>query len=148
MLPCRREQLTHCSCPFHDILLWTGTYRGHLPNLPTSNVPISQKQGACQAIEDATVLADSISLFLAGDETALATYAGVREKRAQQVAAFSARYALLHTARLPFGMGKVVRAFVYRILPSSAWMWYLTWLYGFQPVSKRVSSPFRFPIFS
>ncbi|KAL2869058.1 FAD-dependent oxidoreductase [Aspergillus lucknowensis] len=95
-------------------------------------------QGACQAIEDATVLADSISLFLDGDKNALEAYSRVREKRAQEVANFSANYALLHTARLaPLGLGKLMRALVYRLVPSSAWMWYLEWLYGHQPVSKR-----------
>lgn len=97
------------------------------------------KQGACQAIEDATVLADSISLYLADDKTALDSYARVREKRAHDVASFSARYARLHTASWPGPVaGKVLRAIVYRMLPSTAWMWYLTWLYGFQPVSRRV----------
>ncbi|OJJ56400.1 hypothetical protein ASPSYDRAFT_59720 [Aspergillus sydowii CBS 593.65] len=99
-------------------------------------------QGACQAIEDATVLADSISLYLqAGDKAALDTYARVREKRAHDVASFSARYARLHTASWPGPVaGKVLRAIIYRMLPSAAWMWYLTWLYGFQPVSRRLDT--------
>ncbi|KAI9042415.1 FAD-dependent oxidoreductase [Aspergillus affinis] len=95
-------------------------------------------QGACQAIEDATVLADSIADFLGGDASALTSYSRLRERRAQDVASFSARYAQLHTAKLPLGMGKMVRSMIYQWVPSSAWMWYLGWLYGHQPVSKRL----------
>ncbi|PLB49859.1 FAD/NAD(P)-binding domain-containing protein [Aspergillus steynii IBT 23096] len=95
-------------------------------------------QGACQAIEDATVLADSIADFLEGDSGALQSYSRLRERRAQDVASFSARYAQVHTAKLPLGMGKMVRSFIYQWVPSSAWMWYLGWLYGHQPVSKRL----------
>ncbi|KAA8649452.1 FAD-dependent oxidoreductase [Aspergillus tanneri] len=97
-------------------------------------------QGACQAIEDATVLADSIVDFLEGTPNALESYARARESRAQEVASFSARYAQIHTAKLPLGMGKLVRSIIYQWMPSSAWMWYLQWLYGHQPVSKKLEA--------
>ncbi|KAH8435081.1 uncharacterized protein LDX57_012710 [Aspergillus melleus] len=96
-------------------------------------------QGACQAIEDATVLADSIADFLEGDASALKSYSRLRERRAQDVASFSARYAQVHTAKLPLGTGKMVRSLIYQWVPSSVWMWYLGWLYGHQPVSKRLA---------
>jgi salicylate hydroxylase len=95
-------------------------------------------QGACQAIEDAAVLSDAIVALLGGDATALQAYAHVRERRAQEVADFSARYAQVHTAKLPLGTGPLLRYLIYRWVPSSVWMWYLQWLYGHQPISNTV----------
>ncbi|THC92759.1 hypothetical protein EYZ11_007751 [Aspergillus tanneri] len=86
------------------------------------------------------VLADSIVDFLEGTPNALESYARARESRAQEVASFSARYAQIHTAKLPLGMGKLVRSIIYQWMPSSAWMWYLQWLYGHQPVSKKLEA--------
>jgi salicylate hydroxylase len=107
-------------------------------------------QGGCQAIEDAAELANALQNALAIDSTsayagdmpaALREFGNSREARAKSVAGFSASYARLFTANLPFGMGPFVRKMVYTYVPSRAWLWWLSWLYGYQPVIKELESP-------
>lgn len=99
-------------------------------------------QGACQAIEDATELANALSAVYKVDtkdprspsiEKTLQNYRKSREGRAKNLVHFSDRYAMLHTARLPYGMGPLVRRFVYTWMPRFAWKWSLNWLYSYQP---------------
>lgn len=103
-------------------------------------------QGACQAIEDAVELGNAIATVQRQSkngtmdrttlDVALEKYDWIRQKRAKDLVAFSAAYARLHTANLPWpgAAGQMVRAFVYKYVPSVAWMWYLRWLWGYQPV--------------
>jgi 2-polyprenyl-6-methoxyphenol hydroxylase-like FAD-dependent oxidoreductase len=100
-------------------------------------------QGGCQAIEDAAELANRLRGTLqrsdmkleemSYDEISqmLSEYSQSRQKRVQDLASFSSNYARLHTADLPFG--GFLRYMIYRFVPASGWMWYLRWLYGFQP---------------
>ncbi|KAI0398134.1 putative monooxygenase [Xylariaceae sp. FL0594] len=100
-------------------------------------------QGGCQAIEDAAELANCLWRTLHRSEMKLEDmsydqisqmlreYSQSRQKRVQDLASFSSNYARLHTADLPFG--RFVRYMIYRFVPTSGWMWYLRWLYGFQP---------------
>jgi salicylate hydroxylase len=106
-------------------------------------------QGGCQAIEDAAELANSLQNALAFDSSsvyagdissALREFANSREARAKSVAGFSASYARLFTANLPYGMGPFVRKIVYTYVPSRAWLWWLNWLYGYQPIIKELES--------
>jgi len=109
-------------------------------------------QGACQAIEDAVELANSLNtLFSSSSPTPsrasiskqLETYSDIREKRAKDLVAFSANYAKLHTATLPSQgqLGQLVRWGIYQFCPSWGWMWYLRWLYGYQPTVKALAQP-------
>ncbi|KAL8857823.1 MAG: hypothetical protein Q9178_005579 [Gyalolechia marmorata] len=112
-------------------------------------------QGACQAIEDATELANSLhqhfhksSLPPSQAEQQppssnliplLQTYSKTRTHRAKAVAAFSRDYASVHTGTLlPYGLGSVVRKMVYAYLPEWGWTWGLKWLYGYQPTVCEV----------
>ncbi|KAJ9669771.1 hypothetical protein H2201_000156 [Coniosporium apollinis] len=99
-------------------------------------------QGGCQAIEDATELANLLQRHfsvpaaerLSGVDDVLIEYSARRQSRAKDIATFSGNYAKLHTANLPYGMGPLVRKLVYAYMPVWMWMWYLEWLYGYQPV--------------
>lgn len=109
-------------------------------------------QGGCQAIEDAAVLGSLLQervlkpgigfSKLTHRETSkmLSTYSQRREKRVQDLAKFSSNFALLHTAGLPYGIGGFLRGLIYGYAPSWAWMWYLQWLYGVQPMVEGLDS--------
>ncbi|KAI1812327.1 putative monooxygenase [Poronia punctata] len=97
-------------------------------------------QGGCQAIEDAAELANRLlsrsdarleDMSCEEISQMLSEYSQSRQKRVQDLASFSANYARLHTADFP--LGRLTRYLVYRFIPSSGWMWYLQWLYGYQP---------------
>ncbi|KAK8185158.1 FAD binding monooxygenase [Phyllosticta capitalensis] len=97
-------------------------------------------QGACQAIEDATILANMLHRHYSPSSSSsknipdvLKSYAREREDRAKAVADFSASYAKVHTANLPLGFGPFIRKLIYGYAPAWVWMWYLKWLYGYQP---------------
>ena len=101
-------------------------------------------QGACQAIEDAAELANALSAHYSTSapvplSQALQSFSTSRERRARDITSFSANYAKLHTARLPYGLGPAARKFVYAWLPVWGWMWCLKWLYGYQPTVNEVS---------
>lgn len=105
-------------------------------------------QGACQAIEDATELANVLHAYFANRQDAeqssladaLQEYRTLREGRAKDLVSFSSNYAKLHTARLPYGLGPIVRKLVYAYMPIWGWRWALQWLYGHQPTVKAVRS--------
>jgi salicylate hydroxylase len=107
-------------------------------------------QGGCQAIEDAAELANALHDALASDSIspnrgdvslALREFGNSRETRAKSVAGFSASYAKLFTAHLAYGMGPIMRKIVYSYAPSRAWLWWLSWLYGYQPIIKALQGP-------
>ena len=101
-------------------------------------------QGACQAIEDATELANALIAHYSSPSThtlasEFATYSANRGKRGKDLVAFSSAYAGVHVAKLPYGLGPMARRILYQWLPIWMWMWGLQWLWGFQPVVKNVS---------
>ena len=115
-------------------------------------------QGACQAIEDATELANSLQSYFSTVGTkghghdvtnsrtdtsnvvqVLSDYSARRGKRAKALVSFSRTYAKVHTGNLAFGMGPLVRKLIYAYLPEWGWMWSLRWLYGYQPIVDNVS---------
>lgn len=94
-------------------------------------------------IEDAAVLANLIQENRGSLESAapvLSKYSEMREKRAQDVVKFSFRFILLHGAMLPYGIGVVMRWLIYALLPGGVWLWYLEWLYGFQPTVVQLNA--------
>lgn len=94
-------------------------------------------QGGCQAIEDAVELGNALhEHFNLHDAAAFDNYSESRQKRAKDLVGFSDQYALVHTARLPYGLGPFVRKLFYKYLPVSVWMWCLGWLYSYQPTIK------------
>ncbi|MCJ1260515.1 hypothetical protein MMC22_000376 [Lobaria immixta] len=119
-------------------------------------------QGACQAIEDATELANALqSCFSEQDQQAktikecdevgrmarpepltiqqtLRKYSAKREQRAKALVSFSSNYAKVHTANLLYGLGPMVRKLIYAYLPEWGWMWGLKWLYGYQPTVEHM----------
>lgn len=109
-------------------------------------------QGACQAIEDATELANCLrqhfSVSRKGEKGLLSVplqggplglvqtlndYSTRRSQRAKAVASFSRDYAKVHTGKLPYGLGQLVRKIIYAYMPEWGWTRGLTWLYGHQP---------------
>ncbi|KJZ78294.1 hypothetical protein HIM_02332 [Hirsutella minnesotensis 3608] len=93
-------------------------------------------QGGCQAIEDAAVLGNLLAENRASLDNAhelLELYAKTREPRTRDLSRFSDRFAMLHMARMPYGLGPIVRWLLYRLVPAWIWVWYLGWLYGHQP---------------
>lgn len=113
-------------------------------------------QGACQAIEDATELANLLSLYFTPESSSpcrrgteserplsipdlLQRYSDARSSRAQKIASFSTKYAMFHTAQLPYGLGPIVRQLVYTWVPLWCFIWCFAWLYGYQPVVHGVS---------
>ncbi|PHH86105.1 hypothetical protein CDD83_10710 [Cordyceps sp. RAO-2017] len=101
-------------------------------------------QGGCQAIEDAAVLGNLLAenrSSLDRPHELLALYAKTREPRTQDLSRFSDRFAMLHTARLPYGLGPFVRWLLYTLVPSWFWVWYLGWLYGYQPRVTALDKP-------
>lgn len=102
-------------------------------------------QGACQAIEDATELANALQAYFSSNhqekqdlERTLNDYSQNRGERAKALVSFSENYAKVHTANLPYGLGPLVRKLIFGYLPESVWMWGLTWLYGYQPTVNNV----------
>ncbi|KAE8221105.1 hypothetical protein CF319_g5482 [Tilletia indica] len=95
-------------------------------------------QGACQAIEDATELCNALveSLIRQSQpvETALQLYAERRMPRTKSVSKFSDSYAMMHTARLPYNLGPLVRKVMYSYVPERWLLGSLGWLYAYQPV--------------
>lgn len=115
-------------------------------------------QGACQAIEDATELANSFhqhfSVSRKGEKRllsvplqegtsslvqALSDYSTRRSQRAKAVASFSRDYAKVHTGKLPYGLGPLFRRLIYAYMPEWGWTRGLRWLYGHQPTIDDVS---------
>lgn len=113
-------------------------------------------QGACQAIEDATELANLLSLYFTPESSSprrrgvepegplsipglLQRYSDARSSRAQKIASFSTKYAMFHTAQLPYGLGPIVRQLVYTWVPLWCFIWCFAWLYGYQPIVHGVS---------
>ncbi|KAH6899710.1 putative monooxygenase [Thelonectria olida] len=98
-------------------------------------------RGGCQAIEDAAVLgnllAGSAAQGLKHPEGILNEYAATREGRVQRLSRFSDNFALLHTARVPYGLGGILRWLLYTLVPTWFWISYLGWLYGYQPSIER-----------
>ncbi|KAK7423160.1 hypothetical protein QQX98_001236 [Neonectria punicea] len=93
-------------------------------------------QGGCQAIEDAAVLGNLFaanSRNLENPARILAAYAATRSGRVQRLSKFSDNFAMLHTARMPYGLGPFLRWLLYTLVPTWFWISYLTWLYGYQP---------------
>lgn len=74
-------------------------------------------------------------------EDLLSAYAGTREGRTKDLSTFSDNFALLHTARLPYGMGPFVRRVLYTLVPTWFWINYLGWLYGYQPTVSALPTP-------
>ncbi|EXF82722.1 hypothetical protein CFIO01_09861 [Colletotrichum fioriniae PJ7] len=101
-------------------------------------------QGGNLAIEDAAVLASLIqeNPGSLGEEAEpiLQKYSQMREKRAKEVVKFSFRFILLHGAFLPYGIGPLLRWLIYAFLPGGAWLWFLEFLYGFQPTVPHLDS--------
>ncbi|KAK2746043.1 hypothetical protein FQN57_003383 [Myotisia sp. PD_48] len=94
-------------------------------------------QGGCQAIEDAVELGNALhEHFHMNDETAFEKYSDSRQKRAKDLVNFSENFAKVHTARLPYGLGPFVRKVLYKYVPTSIWVWYLDWLFSYQPTVK------------
>ncbi|EGD93403.1 FAD-dependent urate hydroxylase [Trichophyton mentagrophytes] len=94
-------------------------------------------QGGCQAIEDAVELGNALyEHFHLNDPTAFDRYSEVRQKRASDLVQFSDNFAKVHTARLPYGLGPLVRKILYKYVPTSIWVWYFNWLFNYQPVIK------------
>ncbi|KXH68363.1 hypothetical protein CSAL01_12967, partial [Colletotrichum salicis] len=95
-------------------------------------------------IEDAAILASLIQEnrgSLAQDaEPIFQKYSQMREKRAKEVVKFSFRFILLHGAFLPYGIGSLLRWLIYAFLPGGAWLWFLEFLYGFQPTVPQLNS--------
>lgn len=109
-------------------------------------------QGACQAIEDAVELTNILEPYLKSrrasssskdDRKSLASlleqYAETRHTRAKAIATFSSRYAVVHMALLPYGIGAVLRQLLYKWAPVWFFLRCLDWLYGVQPVVHSVS---------
>lgn len=71
----------------------------------------------------------------------LSTYAGIREPRTKDLSKFSDNFALLHTARLPYGTGPLVRWLLYTLVPTWFWISYLGWLYKYQPTVTALGAP-------
>lgn len=96
-------------------------------------------------MEDAAVLGNLIAdnrSYLEEAERFLAVYAKIREGRVKDLSKFSENFALLHTARLPYGTGPLVRRFLYTLFPGWAWVWYLGWLYRYQPTVTALEGPY------
>jgi salicylate hydroxylase len=109
-------------------------------------------QGACQAIEDATELSNTLAQHFCFNSytlpppysdnslpEALKAYSLKREVRGKAISKFSANYAKVHTAQLPYGLGPAVRRVIFGWAPAWFWIWCLIWLYGEQPVVNSVS---------
>ncbi|ERF71506.1 hypothetical protein EPUS_00495 [Endocarpon pusillum Z07020] len=117
-------------------------------------------QGACQAIEDATELANALQSYFSAPykedsstekpaqreasslAQTLGAYSDKRGERAKALVSFSSNYAKVHTGKLPYGMGPLVRKLIFAYLPAWGWMWGLTWLYGYQPTVDIIRDPF------
>ncbi|KJK92683.1 hypothetical protein H633G_03478 [Metarhizium anisopliae BRIP 53284] len=102
-------------------------------------------QGGCQAIEDAAVLgnllAENRRTLVEDSELILSTYARIREPRTKDLSKFSDNFALLHTARLPYGTGPFLRWLLYTLVPTWFWINYLGWLYKYQPTVTALGTP-------
>ncbi|KOS23081.1 3-hydroxybenzoate 6-hydroxylase 1 [Escovopsis weberi] len=103
-------------------------------------------QGGCQAIEDAAVLGNLVSEHrhsLSSPQELLSLYSKARETRVKELSRFSDTYALLHTARLPYGTGPILRWLIYTLLPGWAWVNWLGWLYQYQPTVAALGMPLK-----
>ncbi|KAK5987501.1 FAD-dependent monooxygenase pynG [Cladobotryum mycophilum] len=101
-------------------------------------------QGGCQAIEDAAVLGNLIAenrASLDKPHELLSMYAKTREGRVKDLSKFSDNFASLHTARLPYGMGPIVRRLLYGLVPGWVWVNWLGWLYQYQPTVTALGVP-------
>lgn len=97
-------------------------------------------QGACQAIEDAGELANVLNSYFrdrSGHPQALQTclkeYRQRREERARYVFEFSSTFASLHTGKMAYGLGPLLRRVAFTWAPLWCWDRALTPLYGYQP---------------
>ncbi|KAK8930284.1 FAD-dependent monooxygenase paxM [Metarhizium anisopliae] len=97
------------------------------------------------AIEDAAVLgnllAENRRTLVEDSELILSTYARIREPRTKDLSKFSDNFALLHTARLPYGTGPFLRWLLYTLVPTWFWINYLGWLYKYQPTVTALGTP-------
>jgi salicylate hydroxylase len=101
-------------------------------------------QGACSAIEDAAVLGNLFGenrSSLDNADQLLVSYASERAERTRDMARFSMIFAGVHMARLPLGLGPPLRWLLYTLVPSWFWLWYLSWIYGFQPTVSALPAP-------
>nr|UYW66729.1 PyrC [Penicillium thymicola] len=97
-------------------------------------------QGACQAIEDAGELANVLNSYFrdrSGHPQALQMclkeYRQRREERARYVFEFSSNFASLHTGKMSYGLGPLLRRVAFTWAPLWCWDRALTPLYGYQP---------------
>ncbi|KAJ9490165.1 hypothetical protein VN97_g3104 [Penicillium thymicola] len=97
-------------------------------------------QGACQAIEDAGELANVLNSYFrdrSGHPQALQMclkeYRQRREERARYVFEFSSSFASLHTGKMSYGLGPLLRRVAFTWAPLWCWDRALTPLYGYQP---------------
>ncbi|KAJ5809307.1 FAD binding monooxygenase [Penicillium pulvis] len=107
------------------------------------DVPIDSMmhyQGACQAIEDAGELANVLNSYFrdrSGHPQALQMrlkeYRQRREERARYVFEFSSTFASLHTGKMAYGLGPLLRRVAFTWAPLWCWDRALTPLYGYQP---------------
>jgi salicylate hydroxylase len=96
-------------------------------------------QGGTACIEDAAELGNTLySIFSESQKVkeALQAYRSRREKRTQEIAKFSADFGRLYSAQLPYGLGGIVRGLLFGYVPSNIWLWWLKWLYGYQPILR------------
>lgn len=145
---CRIPMLTslpsNYSCAQHDELFRAVSCILLAPPLRQKRGLTPQRRGGCQAIEDAAVLGNLLAenrKTLDKPHELLATYAKIREPRTKDLATFSDSFAMLHTARLPYGMGPFVRWFLYTLVPTWFWISYLGWLYRYQPTVTALGNP-------
>lgn len=132
----------HHSRPLHDVFLRSGNTTPQFIH----RSDLTSDQGACQAIEDATELGNLLQRYfsvpaekrLSNVDDVLKEYSTRREARAKDIVAFSSNYAKVHMGKLPYGMGPLIRKLVYAYAPAWSWMWYLGWLYGYQPTVDAV----------
>lgn len=157
-LPCAAEELHSLAMVIQSNIYSSGSVGRIMSDLVTAAHSMTSflGQGACQAIEDATELANLLQLYFTPESSSphqrgteperplsipdlLQRYSDARSSRAQQIASFSNKYAMFHTAQLPYGLGPIVRQLVYTWLPLWCFIWCFAWLYGYQPVVHGVS---------
>ncbi|OGM44043.1 FAD binding monooxygenase [Aspergillus bombycis] len=95
-------------------------------------------QGACQAIEDATELGNTLHEYFQDENMAdlsklLDKYRQQREGRAKDLVHFSNIFALFHMGKILPIFGPLLRRIAYTYAPAWCWSWSLRWLYGYQP---------------
>ena len=110
-----------------------------LPKIAAHSMSPWFGQGGTACIEDAAELGNTLySIFSESQKVkeALQAYRSRREKRTQEIAKFSADFGRLYSAQLPYGLGGIVRGLLFGYVPSNIWLWWLKWLYGYQPILR------------